>query len=376
MNFVYVTPKTFPGNRADDFYTKSLALALNAVCENFLLLVADNTDVNFTNIRYKSFDIKTNRNNYRALFYFQYFVKLYFFAKSEKNLINTVFFVGDPNIALMLFFLKFFKKNQFKIVVDWHLFFETFKYRFIATHSDYAITTSNRLRENIINKLGGSRLLTQTVYGGVELNPFNQTGKTIENLRNELNIPQSAYLVGYVGFFQTMHMEKGIGIMIEALSHLSHKKIEMVFVGGYPGQIAQYTNLARKFSVENKVHFIGVIPNEKVALYELAMNALVIPYPNKPHFRESGFPMKVYEYMATQNPVIYSKLELIDEVLATYGYAFTPDDAKNLATVIEYVHNNPVETRNRAKKAYQKNNEYTWAIKANSIKKIAQSLTN
>ena len=70
---------------------------------------------------------------------------------------------------------------------------------------------------------------------------------------------------------------------------------------------------------------------KKWFFYEQASDALVIPYPDKPHFRLYGFPMKVYEYMASQRPIIYSKLELVEEVLSDCGYGFTPDDPIDLA---------------------------------------------
>ena len=45
--------------------------------------------------------------------------------------------------------------------------------------------------------------------------------------------------------------------------------------------------------------------------------------------------MKVYEYMASQRPIVYSKLELAEEVLSDCGYGFAPDDPKDLAEKIK-----------------------------------------
>ena len=72
-----------------------------------------------------------------------------------------------------------------------------------------------------------------------------------------------------------------------------------------------------------------------MALYEQASDVLVIPYPDKPHFRLYGFPMKVYEYMASQRPIVYSKLELAEEVLPDCGYGFVPDDPNDLVEKIK-----------------------------------------
>ena len=98
---------------------------------------------------------------------------------------------------------------------------------------------------------------------------------------------------------------------------------------------------------------------QEVNLYEQASDVLVIPYPDKPHFRLYGFPMKVYEYIVARVPIIYSKLELTEEVLSDCGYGFVPDDPKDLAEKIKQAILKK-DSDGKTKIAYEKVRNYTW----------------
>jgi len=159
--------------------------------------------------------------------------------------------------------------------------------------------------------------------------------------------------------------------MIKSLPHL-HENITMVFVGGSKQHIDEYGELAKEHSVAQRCIFVEKQSFEKVVEYELAMDVLVIPYPDKHHFRDYGFPMKVWEYLASGRPIVYSNLEIIAEVLQGRGVSFQPDDARSLAHSILSVFND-VES---AEKVAQENpsivQSYTWKARAESIIKFIQ----
>jgi glycosyltransferase involved in cell wall biosynthesis len=99
----------------------------------------------------------------------------------------------------------------------------------------------------------------------------------------------------------------------------------------------------------------------------------VIPYPDQPHFRNYGFPMKVYEYMAAKRPIIYSQLELTEEILSDCGFTFTPDDPEDLAKTIKYVFENKAEAQKKVELANNKLKDLTWDKKAEKIINIIKS---
>jgi len=83
--------------------------------------------------------------------------------------------------------------------------------------------------------------------------------------------------------------------------------------------------------------------------------------------------MKVYEYMASGVPVLYSNLPIIDEVLSGFARAFTPDDPQSLAYELSDIIKNQGGAQHIAQKAKEKAKEYTWKEKAKTILQFISS---
>jgi glycosyltransferase involved in cell wall biosynthesis len=197
------------------------------------------------------------------------------------------------------------------------------------------------------------------VYGGVDLAPYEAPLPD----RAELGLP-AGYLIGYVGGFRTLGKEKGIAVMLEALTRLP-SEARMAFVGGSSEEIEEYKRRALSLGLEGRSTWVPKQPYEKVAAYERNMDVLVIPYPDAPHFRDFGFPMKAYEYLAAEKPIVYSDLAIMKEVLAGKGIAFTPGDPISLSEAIS-------EARGTA--AHKDGAEaFSWDAKAGTILAAIQS---
>jgi SAM-dependent methyltransferase len=104
------------------------------------------------------------------------------------------------------------------------------------------------------------------------------------------------------------------------------------------------------------------------------MDVLVIPYPNTPHFKDYGFPMKVYEYMASGVPIIYTKLELLEEIIYDCAYGVAPDSPQELAKCASFIQGHQTEARTNALKAKCMVEKLTWSIKARTILEICKRL--
>ncbi|MBI1974284.1 MAG: glycosyltransferase family 4 protein [Candidatus Zambryskibacteria bacterium] len=248
---------------------------------------------------------------------------------------------------------------------------DDWKDRFISKNSDSLITTSEKLKKSLL-EIGVPSEKALVVYGGVNLADFGNVDSSAT--KKKYGIPTDKVLIGYIGLFRTMGMEKGIDIMIRSLKFLNQDTL-MVFVGGKKNEVSAYETLAGEIGVRNQCIFIEKIPDQKeIFNIEQAMNVLVIPYPDRPHFRNYGFPMKVYEYMAAEKPIVYSKLDLTEEILKDCGFTFVPDSEVSLADTIKYVisEENLGEVSEKATLAYEKLKEFTWENKARKIIEFLQ----
>ncbi|MEK7213621.1 MAG: glycosyltransferase [Patescibacteria group bacterium] len=368
MKFIYLTTKKYPGNTADHHYVRNLAYAFSEELREDFAFISCNTekdallDIPLVNVSIPTFLKKT--------FAFFFWLPWFYLKRVKPNRQSNeqiIFFSNDFNLIIILIFWKFIFSLPIKIIADWHHFTHSWKDRFVASHTDCSITTSHKL-ENFIHRIAHLARV-HTVYGGVDLTYYNRQDN-ISTLRKELGLPEKAFFIGYIGLFTTMGMEKGISVMIEGLVDLDSDFI-MVFVGGKLDEIEKYTNYAKLKGVLEKCIFLSIQPFEKVVLYEQVMDVLTIPYPDKPHFRDNGFPMKVYEYMASKRPILYSKLEFVEEVVSDCGYGFMADDSHDLARAIMSIRNNPNDAKIKAEKAFIKVAEYTWIKKAKNIIKFS-----
>lgn len=374
MRLIYLTGKRFEYLSADSIYISNLAEQFSKyLADDYLLIIGNKSPEQFKDINLINSRLSPYGNGWLHFWlpYIYYFFWLPYFILVKK-IVNskTVFFSSDSNLLLILIFWKKIFRLKFKICSDWHMLYNNIKDSFIPQNSDYLIVTSKNLKNIIIKKSGINSNRINVVYGGVDIKSFMTPAKS----RQELGMPENKKLVGYVGLLKTMGMEKGIKTMIAALQYLQ-SNIIMVFVGAKPGQSVGYQDYAKNISVESRCIFIDMQPVEIIPFYEKAMDVLVIPYPNKPHFRNWGFPMKVYEYMMSQRSIVYSNLDIIREVLSDCAWPFKPDDPKSLADKINYIlsKENKSEIDNKVENAYKKARNFGWDAKVNNILNILKN---
>jgi len=364
MKLIYLTSQKYPSAKADPFFVKSMAMAFSKILDrNFLFLIRGDTPNEFKHLNVVSVWLP---RRFRTVLYFFYVPVLIIFHKWSDS--ETVFFSSDPYLLATLIFWRKVLKFKYHICSDWHQLFDDWRDAYVAANSDYLVATSNRLKGLLVSICGIDSNNIDVAYGGVDTVPFFEKAKIKkEELRTTLTLPHDSFLVGYVGGFRSVGMEKGLDTMIKALSYLNEKTV-MVFVGGSKEQINEYKTLAKKENVGKRCIFVEKQkPFEKIVEYMMAMDVLVIPYPDKHHFRDYGFPMKVWEYMASGRPIIYSNLEIIGEILEGRGTHFQPDNASSLADAVMQVFEDTATAEKNATRNIRDVQAYTWRARAERI---------
>lgn len=362
MKFVNPTFKKYPAKTADAIYGRKMSQALQELLgEDFLLIVVKNEGDELKNINTKVFELPGTRFRF-----FHYILQLFLFViKKKKMRKETVFFSNDYTLICVLLILRKIFFFKYYVCVDWHMFGEDWKDGFMAHHADLHVTTTQQLKDFITDKFDTEDRKIFVAYGGVDETLFERAEEKT-SLRSRLSLPQNKKLIGYVGFFKTLGMSKGIDTMIRALKHLGNE-YQMVFVGGKQEEIDFYKSFAQKEGVLDRCIFRGVLPQEEIIVYEQALDILVIPYPKKPHFEKYGFPMKTYEYMLSKTSIVYSDLAILREVLNPFGFSFKADDSEDLVRVVEYIDNNENERQEKIELAERMALELTWLKKARAI---------
>jgi len=204
--------------------------------------------------------------------------------------------------------------------------------------------------------------------------------KLFENLpdkyecRRKLGLPKKANIIGYIGRFKAMDMEKGIYTLIEAMKYLLSKingePVYLLCVGGPMDMVPEYMEKAKKLGVaQERLLFYDRVPNYKVPFWIKACDIVTIPSPKNEYTSYFTSPMKVFEYMATGVPIVASDLPSLREVLEEEKDClfFEPEKGKSLAEqLLKLLTDNTLKStivRNLSLKV----NRYTWTERAKKI---------
>lgn len=209
----------------------------------------------------------------------------------------------------------------------------------------------------------GVRQEKLTVEGdGVDLRRF-------ENLPSQPKVQAKFFLktdravVGYVGRLKTLGMDKGVMDLLKALKRLQEQKKFFGFiVGGPEGDRKFYEAEAKKLGlIEEDVKFTGEIAASSVPSALAACDILAMPFPDLPHYRHHMSPLKMFEYMATDRPIITSDLPTIRDVLSEETAVFCmPGDSESLANALQWIQANSERALEKAKKALELVRRYSW----------------
>lgn len=191
-----------------------------------------------------------------------------------------------------------------------------------------------------------------------------------------LGLPTDRPVIGYIGRFETMGMDKGIHFLIEMMAHLP--KLEpaplLLCVGGPLDQLSSYHALAAAVGVSNNdIRFVDRVPNAAVPQWISAIDIATLPYPFTEHFAYYMSPMKLFEYLAGGKAIVSTRLPSLEEVLVDHKNGrFAPhDDPRQFAAIVAELLCNPAQRKSLEKEARLDAGRYTWRARAKRILEAA-----
>ena len=141
----------------------------------------------------------------------------------------------------------------------------------------------------------------EIIANGTDIQLF--TSRPVGQLRKKLGIGDG-FLIGYVG---TLREWVDFEPLFMALKQLNkkHPDIRLLIVGE-EGGIGRVGELARSHKILDRVTFTGTVPYAEVVDYISCMDMGVIPF-GQTRMAEEPCPLKLFEYMACEKPVISSR---------------------------------------------------------------------
>jgi glycosyltransferase involved in cell wall biosynthesis len=155
----------------------------------------------------------------------------------------------------------------------------------------------------------------EVIPNGVDTNLFRNYGDRKEELGLD------GFIIGYVGVLREWVDLEPVFMALRDLD----VEINMVVVGK-EGRFDENVALAKNCGVSDSVTFTGMVPYSQVPKYISAMDVCLIPFKDNA-ISEGALPLKLFEYMACEKPVISIKIPGIKRVAEDkVMYASTRDE--------------------------------------------------
>ncbi len=181
--------------------------------------------------------------------------------------------------------------------------------------------------------------------------------------------PSGRPIVAYAGH---LYAWKGVDILLEALAALPD--VDGLIVGGHEREpdLARTKALAQQLGVAARVTFTGLVEPPQVRAWLARANVLVLPNPASAISSRFTSPLKLFEYMAAQRPIVASDLPALREVLSPDENAVlvTPGSAPALAAGIRRVLDDPALATRVASRALDTVTDFSWDRRAERLEAL------
>lgn len=195
-----------------------------------------------------------------------------------------------------------------------------------------------------------------------------------EEARQSIGLKTDKLVVGYVGRLKTLGMEKGVGIMLDAFASLKDDGRFMgLIVGGPADDQAEYEAQAKRLGLgSDQVMFTGEVDARTVPAMLAACDVLAMPFPDLPHYRHHMSPLKMFEYMAADRPLVTSDLPTVRDVLSETNAVFCePGSVESFAESLRWIADNREDAAKRSKAALELVKHHTWEERMRRVLKDA-----
>lgn len=214
-------------------------------------------------------------------------------------------------------------------------------------------------QELIVAGVGAEKIVIAA--DAVDLEEF-RLNLSRDEARKKLSLPADKKIITYAGNF-SFHDWKGVDIILESLKYLPG--VLCLLIGGDPSEKAE---IEKRYPGENII-ITGRKNHREVPAYLRAADVLILP--NKKGNQTSAYytsPLKLFEYMASQRPIVASDLPSIREVLnESNAIMVESDNPEALAAGIKRILADSQPADNLASQAFAEVKNYTWRKRAEKI---------
>jgi glycosyltransferase involved in cell wall biosynthesis len=368
----YIFHGRFPSEKAASIFAAKSCEALGDVGERVILLVPRR----FGRINKDPYEYFGVKNNFKIVYLptidlfplpipksiafrvsfvvFSIAVLVYLLARAKKT--DIVY----SNESLALFISSFIFPNTLYEVHDfpekkfWY-------YNKLFKRLKWILVTNIWKEKELIKRFGIDKKRMCCEPNGVNIDEFTLS-LSQRQAREKIGVPVDKHIVVYTGH---LYSWKGADILADAAPYLP-EDFTIYFVGGTETDIAKFK---KKYSNSENVIFVGHRLHSEMPYWQCAADVLAVPNTAKEDISKYyTSPMKICEYMASNRPIVATRIPSITEILnESNALLVEPDDPQKLANAILKLINDTDLQGRLSSQAFCDVAVYTWDKRAKRI---------
>lgn len=175
-------------------------------------------------------------------------------------------------------------------------------------NTDYIITVDQRLKAYVISEFNYPEKKVTVIHNAVDTDSFRPVLKEEQlRLKQNAGFSQKDFIV----LVPRRFVEKnGVIYAVRAMKHLESRDVKMIIAGDGP----ERTKIMKEANGDSRIRFVGVISHDKIALYYMMVDALLIPSITV-HGIQEATSLAMLEGMACGKAVICSAIGGMREII-------------------------------------------------------------
>jgi len=195
----------------------------------------------------------------------------------------------------------------------------------LNSYTNFKISTINEiLKQNFINYgMLKENIIVQE--DAVDISKFKKLKQSKTELRKQLNLPVNKKIITYSG---SLRSGKGLNSLFLVSEKMKENEdILFLIIGGANSEKQEYEKQAKEKALYN-ILFTGFVLQDKIPFYLKASDILIMLYSNLEKNRimdiNTTSPIKLFEYMASQTPIIASNIPTVAKIIEHKKHALMP----------------------------------------------------
>jgi len=254
-------------------------------------------------------------------------------------------------------FLAEYHKFPQKLYLNWST-------EFVAKNATHLIAVSESTKKDLSRSLKVPGKRVSVVYEGISTETFYpRESWEIKAAKAKYGVNKSYFL--YVG---TIQPRKNLVLLIQAFAKANLRGVDLVLAGSRGWLTKEIYQAPEKFSIKDKVHFLGYVPDDDLsALYSGAKSLLF------PSLYE-GFGLPILEAFASRCPVLTSNQGATAEVAGKAALLVNPKDVNDIAAKIKKLSTNEKLRNSLIAKGAERVKEFSWEKTAKETVKVFEKV--